>query len=206
MPDVTFRQARRSDLNRIVELMIGDPKQVTTQVGIKVFELKHHNQMLKLVRVISRGTRRWKYSTLAEKDGVVVGFVQTGSASMKMTPGMFWVALRFYGPSFMRVLAPRIKLQNRVQTSPHPEAFSISEIHVDPAYRGRGIGKALLEYAENNAREAGHKQISLQTWTGNPARRLYERCGYRVVKTRTDPEFEALTGTAGNHRMVKDLK
>jgi len=41
--------------------------------------------------------------------------------------------------------------------------------------------------------------------TVNPARRLYERHGFGVVETRTDPTYERYTGIAGRHLMVKEL-
>lgn len=47
--------------------------------------------------------------------------------------------------------------------------------------------------------------MALTTTTANPARRLYERHGYRVVETRTDTVYERYTGIQGRHRMVKDL-
>jgi len=48
--------------------------------------------------------------------------------------------------------------------------------------------------------------MSLTTHTSNPARRLYERHGYRVVETRTDPAYERYTGIEGRVLMVKELR
>ncbi len=47
--------------------------------------------------------------------------------------------------------------------------------------------------------------MSLITTTTNPARRLYERHGYRVVETRADAAYERYTGIAGRYLMVKEL-
>jgi ribosomal protein S18 acetylase RimI-like enzyme len=87
-----------------------------------------------------------------------------------------------------------------------PGAYRVRELHVDPGHRGRGIGGALLDYAEAEARKAGYTQMALTTTTVNPARRLYERHGFRVVETKTDPVYERYTGIEGRHRMVKDLR
>ena len=81
----------------------------------------------------------------------------------------------------------------------------IKRMMVDPAARGQGIGAALLEQVEREARAQGARALSLTTATNNPARRLYERAGFRVTETRTDPEFEAATGVAGRVLMVKAL-
>lgn len=81
-----------------------------------------------------------------------------------------------------------------------------SELHVHPRYRNRGIGSAALDYAEVEAQRLGHRHMSLTTTTTNPARRLYERRGFRVVETRTDPMYERYTGIPGRHLMVKELE
>jgi hypothetical protein len=47
--------------------------------------------------------------------------------------------------------------------------------------------------------------MALTTLTTNPARRLYERFGFEVSGEATDPEFERLTGAAGNVLYVKRL-
>jgi len=43
------------------------------------------------------------------------------------------------------------------------------------------------------------------TATSNPARRLYERHGFVVVETKTDPEYERGVGAEGRILMVKAL-
>ena len=59
------------------------------------------------------------------------------------------------------------------------EGFVIDNVAVDPAYRGSGVGRALLEFAEAEARAAGFDSIYLYTherMTENVA--LYSRIGY----------------------------
>lgn len=80
----------------------------------------------------------------------------------------------------------------------------VSATDVDPAFRNRGIGGALLDWAEARARAGGYQIMSLSTTTVNPARRLYERHGFRVTETLTDPEYQRITGIAGRHRMVRN--
>ncbi len=46
-----------------------------------------------------------------------------------------------------------------------------------PAYRGRGVGTALLKCLLEEAR-ARYKAVCLSVSEGNPARRLYERAGF----------------------------
>jgi ribosomal protein S18 acetylase RimI-like enzyme len=56
-------------------------------------------------------------------------------------------------------------------------------IGVVAAHRGRGIGDQLLTELEAAARDAGVRALSLSVEPANPARRLYERHGFRTVGT-----------------------
>lgn len=53
-----------------------------------------------------------------------------------------------------------------------------------PAYRGRGVGRALMERAVERCLNAGAATLTLEVIVGNePAQRLYERLGFRVTRT-----------------------
>jgi ribosomal protein S18 acetylase RimI-like enzyme len=59
------------------------------------------------------------------------------------------------------------------------EGFLVDNVAVDPAHQGRGVGRALLEFAESAARAAGFSSIYLYTherMAENIA--LYSRVGY----------------------------
>jgi ribosomal protein S18 acetylase RimI-like enzyme len=59
------------------------------------------------------------------------------------------------------------------------EGFLVDNVAVDPSHQGTGVGRALLEYAENAARDAGFDSIYLYTherMVENLA--LYSRIGY----------------------------
>ncbi|MEH1015683.1 GNAT family N-acetyltransferase [Micromonospora sp. CPCC 206060] len=55
----------------------------------------------------------------------------------------------------------------------------ILNIAVAPWAQGRGLGWALLTHALRGAREAGLPTLGLSVADGNPARRLYDRAGFR---------------------------
>ena len=54
-------------------------------------------------------------------------------------------------------------------------------IGVESSYRGRGIGGRLLDALADLAGRKGFERLSLSVEADNPARRLYERAGYRQV-------------------------
>ncbi|MDD4369307.1 MAG: GNAT family N-acetyltransferase [Oscillospiraceae bacterium] len=59
-------------------------------------------------------------------------------------------------------------------------------VAVLPESRGQGLGTCLLQQLHQLLRQQGYPQISLSVQPANPARRLYERLGYRCVQQRPD--------------------
>lgn len=73
---------------------------------------------------------------------------------------------------------------------PTEEGFTIENVAVHPARQGEGIGRALLELAETEARRAGHDAVHLYThekMTENQA--LYARIGYAEYERRAEDGF-----------------
>ena len=59
----------------------------------------------------------------------------------------------------------------------------VDDLCVDEAMRGRGIGKALYDYAVAYAREGGYHNLTLNVWSCNPAAMaFYQKCGLAVQK------------------------
>jgi ribosomal protein S18 acetylase RimI-like enzyme len=70
------------------------------------------------------------------------------------------------------------------------EGFLVDNVAVHPAHRGTGLGRALLELAEAEARHAGFDAIHLYTheqMTENLA--LYSRIGYLEYDRRSQGAF-----------------
>jgi GNAT superfamily N-acetyltransferase len=63
-----------------------------------------------------------------------------------------------------------------------PERADAYQMWVDPGYRGLGAGRMLLDSVIAWARAAGANDLVLGVTCGDsPARRLYERAGFRAV-------------------------
>jgi GNAT superfamily N-acetyltransferase len=70
------------------------------------------------------------------------------------------------------------------------EGFLVDNVAVDPCYRGKGLGRALLEFAEAEALRVGFDSIHLYThekMTENLA--LYSRIGYVEYDRRSWGDF-----------------
>ena len=60
----------------------------------------------------------------------------------------------------------------------------VIRLGVLPSFRGRGLGRALMEALEERFRAAGMQELSLSVHPENrPARSLYDSLGYRVAET-----------------------
>ncbi len=68
-----------------------------------------------------------------------------------------------------------------------PDAVRLRQMAVLPTLQGKGVGRALMQFAENIARDMGYKRIMMharKTATG-----FYEKLGYEVI----GDEFEEVT-------------
>jgi ribosomal protein S18 acetylase RimI-like enzyme len=199
---LTIRKARVDDTEHIAAIIHGEAGQEATAIaGSEEAAIAFGMAMARL----PNGPQSWKHSIVADLDGGVAGVLQTNAGGdFSITPSLALLAVRIAGLGIFAVV-PRLMARKRVDIPPPEGSYHIAELHTHPALRNRGIGGALLDYAEREARWAGHQRMSLNTTTVNPARRLYERHGFRVVETRTDAKYERITGIPGRHLMVKEM-
>jgi len=72
-----------------------------------------------------------------------------------------------------------------------PDHLLLDNVAVDPAHRGAGLGRALLQFTEAEAIRRGHAEVRLYTnvkMTENIA--LYARIGYRETGRASQAGFE----------------
>ena len=78
-------------------------------------------------------------------------------------------------PGMLRFL----RRMERATPAPAAESLYIDAIGTAPAFRRRGVARALLADAEDRARRLGLGRVSLETEVDNEAARaLYESCGF----------------------------
>jgi ribosomal protein S18 acetylase RimI-like enzyme len=93
-----------------------------------------------------------------------------------------------------------------VSPSPPPHTLYVDALAVAPEFRRRGVARAMLQRAEAAATEHGLAGITLDTGLHNePARELYEACGFRAREIRRAPS-EHVAEAIGGPGFVSYLK
>lgn len=78
-------------------------------------------------------------------------------------------------------IAGAVLVVDRPEFGPMSARAWMCDLFVHPEHQGRSVGDALIRRALFGAREAGFGLMGLVVTEGNPARRTYERVGFRVV-------------------------
>lgn len=142
---------------------------------------------------------------IAEMASEPLGFAEVSTgADIPPFPIVARAAIKAMGLIGALRAAVRSTARLRVEL-PAPEGLHLVELQVSPRHRNRGTGAFLLGHVDDYAIEQRAAHISLTTATDNPARRLYERNGYRVVATTTNRRYQRITGSEGRVLMVKPV-
>lgn len=116
------------------------------------------------------GSFSYRNAWLAEVDGAVAACLLGYAAE---DPGPI-------DPDTPPIFVPLLELEALA-----PGSWYLNVLATDEAFRGRGLGRALLARAEAIARAAGHDRVSLiAADTHRDALRLYAAKGYREIARR----------------------
>jgi GNAT superfamily N-acetyltransferase len=85
-----------------------------------------------------------------------------------------------FDPTRYRLVVVAGEVVGALAVARRADAVFVADVQVAAAWRGRGIGTAVLGDVVAAAHRAG-LPVALQVLHGNPARRLYERLGFRTV-------------------------
>jgi GNAT superfamily N-acetyltransferase len=91
------------------------------------------------------------------------------------------------------------------QPENQPHRADLSKMLVHRRARRRGLGAALLEAAEQTARDCGKRLLVLDTNTGSEAERLYTRTGWVRVGTIPDYSVQPRGGLRATTLFYKKL-
>ncbi|HEX7468809.1 MAG TPA: GNAT family N-acetyltransferase, partial [Methanobacterium sp.] len=82
---------------------------------------------------------------------------------------------------FLELMVKGIAINELLTSEVGPDDYYLSNIAVDPLYRGQGIGTYILENAFKLAEDKGCRRVILDVKLGNEgALKLYEKFGFKV--------------------------
>jgi translation initiation factor 4G len=85
-------------------------------------------------------------------------------------------------------------------------AWIIDSVATVPEFRRKGIVGRLLEEILEKGKQQGFRLAQINMYIGNvPARRAYEKHGFKVIDEKRHPDFEAEIGSPGMMRLLRDL-
>lgn len=166
-----IRKARREDAEEIVELF----KIILTDMELPILEKVSWSQLKPaLVDAAKRETIRHGYANalVKEIDGEIAGFcfAYDGGLSDDVYEPLEDILTDYNLPLF--------------ETSMDEETFEgewyLDSLVTKPSFRGRGVGKELMQATYKQASEAGLSVVGLNVDHDNPkARKLYKKQGFK---------------------------
>lgn len=83
----------------------------------------------------------------------------------------------------------KLNVRHHWPTSDVESAVELERIYLHPQAKGKGLGRCLLHYAEQRARQLGKDAIWLKVVDSSPALGFYQKLGYRAID-QTQLDFE----------------
>jgi ribosomal protein S18 acetylase RimI-like enzyme len=198
------RPATKSDLRAMSDLMFADPPREAVRLARGVERARRFQDELfrdafetptATVLVACEHDEPLGFAWMTTQGGSEIPSVRAVAAMAVRSMGVVG-ALAAAWPASSRLA---------VDITPPADGAHLTELHVHPDHRGRGIGGALLDRVEEEARNGDAPHVSLTTGSTNPARRLYARHGFEVVTERVGRRYARLTGIPGRVLLVKQL-
>lgn len=136
-----------------------------------------------------------------DDDGALLGVVGFKTNKSALVDGSF-ADLRYVYGIFGATW--RAAFLNLLERDTEDARFLMDGIFVAPYARGRGVGTALLNAIFNEAKARGYAQVRLDVIDSNPrARALYEREGFKAIKTQSLGPLRYIFGFRASTTMVR---
>lgn len=195
----TIRHVTSSDVEAIVDRLVFDPVADIETVALVGDGARVRRYIRARLFAKHAPFHEWD-CVIAEADQEVVGLLDYSRSGSHRSERLKLLAQTVGPVQFLRAL-PLLYGRLRVDMHVPDDVFPINDIRVDPPRRNQGVGTALLEWAEGEARGRGYQRMMLQALSTNPAIGLYERYGFRTVRSR---EHWLYTRAVGANRCLME--
>ena len=205
MNQVTFRAATGADIDRILEIVNAVPgEEAVALMGSERLALQYDEGLVRLDPIPTKS----RVTVLAQNGDRIIGVLQYqyGDAPHHSRVDVLRLLLKVLGPVRLARRFTAIWSRTTVDIDIPADSFHLTNLHVEAAAAGQGVGTKLLEWAQAEAVRIGARNMSLTTIPTNVGGlRLYERFGFRTTKTVNSPSYERHTGIPGRVYLEKEL-
>ncbi len=205
MDAIVIRPATSNDVDRMAEIVNAEPgDEPIALMGDIELARKYGIGLFKLDPIPNDA----RVTVVAQEADAIAGVLQyqfgdLGRPHSRLEVLRMLVGL--LGPIGLLRRFRAVQSRARVDIPIPPGSFNLANLHVAPEFQERGIGRQLLEWAENEAVTLGAPRMTLITTTRHPRISWYERSGFKITQTATDPTYERYTQIEGRVLMQKDL-
>jgi ribosomal protein S18 acetylase RimI-like enzyme len=179
----------KHDLNRVSELIYETELTIFKQLLGKN-ESEAVQNIKKLVKLGNNSFGHEHIHVVSDRDGNILGILVSfcgRETSLWSDFKEYFKVLNFY--NFLKYAVKGTLINELLTASVGKNDYYLSNVAVDPQFRGQGIGTYILENAFKDAEKRGCKRVLLDVTLNNEgARRLYERFGFKVYGKK-DPKL-----------------
>jgi ribosomal protein S18 acetylase RimI-like enzyme len=148
-----------------------------------------------------RHTASWQVCRVATMDGAVAGVLAAFPVAEAEALARRFVRLTLgrTPPWRLPLLFRHLRAASAVSPRPPGGTLYVDALAVDPAWRRRGVARALLQEAERMATAGGLDGVALDTGIENrAARALYLHCGFEQRGLRPAPDERSARAIGGS--------
>uniref|UniRef100_A0A832I7C5 GNAT family N-acetyltransferase n=1 Tax=Pseudothermotoga hypogea TaxID=57487 RepID=A0A832I7C5_9THEM len=177
-PSFSLRQAQPEDGPDFSELFL-----ISAPFFVELFK-DDTKRVLKNLFVSPRNLFSFQHVCFAEIDGQIAGMIlsyswETHRKEYLRTGRLFFRVLGF---KMLRIFRVLLRLNAELCKLAESDYY-ISNLAVYPRFRGIGIGRLLMEKAEEDAKKIGSRRLVLEVEESNTiALSLYRKLGFEVVE------------------------
>ena len=185
----------KHDLNKVSELIY--------ETELTIFKQllgKDQDEAIKNIKsLVESGNNYFGYENIhavSDDDENLLGILVSFSgkeASLWNDLKAYFGILNFY--DFLKCAVKGTLINKSLTASLGKNDYYLSNIAVDPQFRGQGIGTYILKNAVKTAEEKGCRRVLLDvTFNNKGAKKLYERFGFKVY-SKKEPKLFKNQGT-----------